>query len=150
MSSTDPNAWRPLIPGTSEQLIARRREMRRAVDLVASLHASGRRDIPDSAFDELKATFPVPVQVRVDWEGTEESGHPMLAIQVVPRPVARIMESLSRRETEVAALICEGLTNGQIAQRLGIAVTTVKDHVHHILARTGLRNRSALAAAIRR
>jgi DNA-binding CsgD family transcriptional regulator len=53
--------------------------------------------------------------------------------------------TLSERERQVAALIGRGLTNQQIAQELWISVATVKDHVHHILAKTGLANRAAVA-----
>ena len=57
--------------------------------------------------------------------------------------------TLSKRERQVAALIGRGLTNQQIAEELWISVATVKDHVHHILAKTGLPNRAAVAGLLR-
>jgi DNA-binding NarL/FixJ family response regulator len=54
-------------------------------------------------------------------------------------------DALSGRERQVAALIGDGCTNKEIASELWISVGTVKDHVHHILAKTGLANRAALA-----
>ncbi|MFQ5479496.1 MAG: response regulator transcription factor, partial [Candidatus Binatia bacterium] len=50
---------------------------------------------------------------------------------------------------EVAGLVAEGLSNREIAARLYISVATTKDHVHNILAKLGLPNRTAVAAAHR-
>jgi two-component system, NarL family, nitrate/nitrite response regulator NarL len=57
--------------------------------------------------------------------------------------------ALTSREAEVAALIDEGLSNKQIAQRLSIALSTVKNHVHNILEKLGVERRSQAAARIR-
>lgn len=48
---------------------------------------------------------------------------------------------LSRREQEIANLLCEHRTNKEIAQRLNLSEQTVKNHVHHILQKTGAPNR---------
>ncbi|MFC4564254.1 response regulator [Nocardiopsis mangrovi] len=48
---------------------------------------------------------------------------------------------LTPREREVLARIGEGLSNQQIARRLGITETTTKTHVSRILAKLGLRSR---------
>ena len=53
---------------------------------------------------------------------------------------------LTRRETEVAALIAEGLANQQIADRLVIARRTAEGHVERILGKLGLSNRTQIAA----
>jgi len=53
--------------------------------------------------------------------------------------------TLSGREQEVYELICEGLSNAEIARRLFITEATVKAHVHHVFDKTGIRSRSALA-----
>jgi non-specific serine/threonine protein kinase len=52
---------------------------------------------------------------------------------------------LTRREREIAALIAEGLTNREIAQRLVIAERTAATHVQHILTKLGLPNRTRIA-----
>ncbi|WP_245879315.1 LuxR family transcriptional regulator, partial [Streptomyces reticuliscabiei] len=54
--------------------------------------------------------------------------------------------SLTRRETEVAALVAEGLANQQIADRLVIARRTAEGHVEHILGKLNLANRTQIAA----
>jgi DNA-binding CsgD family transcriptional regulator len=52
---------------------------------------------------------------------------------------------LSSREREVYDLLCEGLTNRQIAKTLFIETSTVKVHAHHIYDKLGVRSRTALA-----
>ncbi|MEV0602207.1 LuxR C-terminal-related transcriptional regulator [Streptomyces sp. NPDC050315] len=52
---------------------------------------------------------------------------------------------LTRRETEVAELIAEGLTNQQIADRLVVALRTAEGHVERIFRKLGLTSRSQVA-----
>lgn len=51
---------------------------------------------------------------------------------------------ISRRETEVMELICKGMTNQEISDSLFISVQTVKDHIHRIFLKTGVKNRVQL------
>lgn len=51
---------------------------------------------------------------------------------------------LSNREVEVARLICEGMSNKNIAERLFISEKTVKTHVSNILVKLDLRDRMQL------
>ena len=51
---------------------------------------------------------------------------------------------LSPREREVYELLCDGLTNRQIAKLLFIEESTVKVHAHHIYDKLGVRSRTAL------
>lgn len=48
---------------------------------------------------------------------------------------------LTRREAEIVRLIDDGLSNKEIAARLHIELSTVKNHVHNILDKLHLRNR---------
>ena len=50
-------------------------------------------------------------------------------------------EALTPRESEVLALMAEGLSNAEIAQRLFISPSTTKVHVHHILEKLGSKSR---------
>lgn len=59
-------------------------------------------------------------------------------------------ETLTRREAEVAALIAEGLSNRQIADRLFIAQRTAEGHVERILAKLGFRSRAQVASWVAR
>jgi DNA-binding NarL/FixJ family response regulator len=58
--------------------------------------------------------------------------------------------ALTRRETEIAGLIDEGLSNREIAHRLTIEVATVKNHVHHLLEKLQVHRRGEAAARLRR
>jgi non-specific serine/threonine protein kinase len=53
---------------------------------------------------------------------------------------------LSAREREVAALVAEGLTNRQIAERLVISERTADRHLSNILAKLGATTRAQIAA----
>jgi two-component system, NarL family, nitrate/nitrite response regulator NarL len=59
------------------------------------------------------------------------------------------LSRLTPREHEIVLLIEEGLSNKQIARRLQIELTTVKNHVHHILEKLGVGGRDAVAAWLR-
>jgi non-specific serine/threonine protein kinase len=61
-------------------------------------------------------------------------------------PTAAGPERLTRRETEVAGLVAQGLTNRQIAEELVIAQRTVDTHVERILAKLAFASRAQVAA----
>jgi ATP/maltotriose-dependent transcriptional regulator MalT len=52
---------------------------------------------------------------------------------------------LSAREREVVALITEGCSNRQIAERLVLSVRTVERHIENIYNRLGISGRTARA-----
>ncbi|KEF06611.1 MULTISPECIES: response regulator [Streptomyces] len=67
-------------------------------------------------------------------------------------PVPPELARLSPREREILELVGEGLTNGQIAQRLYLAEKTVKNRISSILAKLGVGRRiqaAVLAEKIR-
>jgi DNA-binding NarL/FixJ family response regulator len=57
---------------------------------------------------------------------------------------------LTSRELEIIVLIESGCSNKEIARLLYIQLTTVKNHVHNILEKLGVRGRGEAAAAVRR
>ncbi|HEY7034588.1 MAG TPA: LuxR C-terminal-related transcriptional regulator [Thermomicrobiales bacterium] len=97
-------------------------EVRRARDGFAELGAS--RDL-DRANALLDAAAPLSAS-----QG---------AMRTAPVPV-------SGREREVLALIAEGLSNQEIAVRLGLSEHTVHRHVANILTRLDLPSRAAAVA----
>jgi DNA-binding CsgD family transcriptional regulator len=59
-------------------------------------------------------------------------------------------DALTPTERQVVDLVAEGATNNEIAERLFMAVPTVKTHLTHVYAKLGLTSRTQLAAAAAR
>jgi DNA-binding CsgD family transcriptional regulator len=55
-------------------------------------------------------------------------------------------DELTARERQIADLVAEGLSNGEVAARLYISPKTASVHVSNILAKLGLANRVEIAA----
>ena len=75
-------------------------------------------------------------------------------VQLSPRATKRLVremrkqeqpESLTDQESRILLFLAEGFANKEIASDLGIAETTVKSHVRHILAKLGVRSRTQAA-----
>jgi DNA-binding NarL/FixJ family response regulator len=65
------------------------------------------------------------------------------------RPPARPLgshETLTPRELEVVELLASGLSNKEIAERLGVSFHTVKFHVNAILGKLGAASRAEAVA----
>jgi len=56
---------------------------------------------------------------------------------------------ITEREAEVARLVAWHFDNAEIANELGISVSTAKTHVAHILFKLGIENRGTLAGEVR-
>jgi non-specific serine/threonine protein kinase len=96
-----------------------------------------RSQLGDAGFD---AAFERGRRMSVDeaiaFSLNEEA--PVEAVQEPPRV-------LTRRETEIAGLIAEGLTSREIADRLVISVRTAETHTENILAKLGFKSRVQVA-----
>ncbi|MGW5262145.1 ATP-binding protein [Microbispora sp. NPDC004025] len=66
-----------------------------------------------------------------------------------PAPFEGRITPLTRRETEIAHLVAEGLSNKDIAGRLVISQRTAEGHIEHILDKLGFKSRAQVAAWIK-
>ena len=79
------------------------------------------------------------------------AGRPTLTSEAVEvlieptRPQSRLGHDLTERELEVLALLVEGLSNAEIADRMYLSVAAVKYHVSNILSKLGASNRTEAA-----
>ncbi|MEV1292966.1 LuxR C-terminal-related transcriptional regulator [Pseudonocardia sp. NPDC049635] len=62
-----------------------------------------------------------------------------------PQP-AEPIAALTPREAQIAELVSEGMTNREIAERLGVSRRTVEAHVEHALAKLGFTSRTQIVA----
>lgn len=53
----------------------------------------------------------------------------------------RIDNALTKREMDVLLLVCQGLSNQQIAQKLFVSENTIKTHLKHIFTKTDASSR---------
>jgi two-component system, NarL family, nitrate/nitrite response regulator NarL len=63
-----------------------------------------------------------------------------------PRPAPSY--ELTPREHQLTTLVAQGLANKEIAGRLNLSLQTVKNHVHSILQKTQLKNRSMITQLV--
>ena len=132
----------PRMPPLDEKTLAKLRR------LVRSIHARDARQLRLADLIDVAEQVPDNTAVTIDIEASRDLGEPMVVLRVPHEPEpAACLSVLSPREREVVVLIADGLSNKQIARRMGLSLPTVKDHVHRILEKTGLDNRAAVAAA---
>ncbi len=63
-------------------------------------------------------------------------------------PASNALEELSPRETEIARLVAEGLTNAEIAGQLFLSLPTIKTHLARIFEKLEVTSRVQLALAV--
>lgn len=87
--------------------------------------------------------------MNLDLEASNAIGAPLITVMDQPT-FGQLLAPLTKRQKDVAGLIIDGFSNREIAEQLGISLSTAKDHVHAILARLDLKSRTALVSAARR
>ncbi len=85
--------------------------------------------------DKILATFLQPAEI--------------ISQSTVTNQVSEIIEPLTDREHEILRLIADGLSNGEISQRLYLALSTVKGHNLRIFAKLQVQNRTEAVARAR-
>ena len=91
------------------------------------LHAHGRACPLDAVVAQAVGDGDAPPQLAPEPGGEPETG------------------GLTQRESEIAALVADGMSNREIAERLVISRRTVDAHVEHIYTKLGISNRVQLA-----
>lgn len=66
------------------------------------------------------------------------------SVEKLKNPKKALPNQLTRRETEVLALVASGKSNKEVAETLDISVKTVETHKTHILIKLGLNNNAEL------
>lgn len=56
---------------------------------------------------------------------------------------------LTQREVEILRALVDGLSNDEMADRMGLSTSTVKTHMRHLIEKTGCENRTHLALTAR-
>lgn len=132
-------------------------DVRAALPLVAAptlvLHRRGDRaaplaqgrvlaeQIPGATFVELEGRSHLPALGDAEAVVTE-----LRRFLGLPRLRRAVFTGLTARQTEVAALVAEGLTNRELAERLHITERSAESHLERIRLRLGFRSRSQVAA----
>jgi DNA-binding NarL/FixJ family response regulator len=73
----------------------------------------------------------------------------MMGFVHAARPAAAAFPDLTDREREVLSLIAQGRSNGQIAERLGLSLKTVRNHVSNVLGKLQVADRAQAAIRAR-
>jgi DNA-binding CsgD family transcriptional regulator len=109
--------------------------------------ADAERELDDAwgVIEELAATIAEPA-LREAFLQQAVVRFPEPYSRSMHRPVGQATAGLSAREREVAALIAEGRTNGEIAEALFVSKRTVETHVGSILSKLGFTTRAQIIA----
>jgi len=98
----------------------------------------------------LKATAPRTLQqcIRAVYEGREwlmVDGQDLRArLDLRQQAETTLAEKLTPRELEILRSLAGNLDNDEVAANLGLAVGTVKIHIHHIYSKLGVTGRAEL------
>jgi DNA-binding CsgD family transcriptional regulator len=107
---------------------------------------AGRALPPEEA---VAAARSIAASLALDTDPTILPSPPLRAATRPARSVADRF-GLTRRERQVLALLCERLTDAEIAARLFLSVRTVESHVANVLGKLAVANRrEAVALAAR-
>jgi DNA-binding CsgD family transcriptional regulator len=103
--------------------------------LARTLRELGREDAAQRELDAARESF-----AQLGAAGEERAVAALIKAPIRERPI------LSARESEILALVADGLSNKQIAARLTLSEHTVHRHVANILVKLRLSSRAAAAA----
>ena len=118
--------------------------------VTALIEAEARRSAePGTGITMKTAAFGVAyIETRFEDRGANMQGDDDTEVMEVEPLEAKPI--LSPRQGEVLEFLKEGLTNPEIAEKLGVTERTVKAHCQEVFDRLGARNRTAAVAAAMR
>jgi DNA-binding CsgD family transcriptional regulator len=149
------------MPGASGSGASVRTEAQR---MAWSLAASAQRaiaqansgSIPTEAMREVRAdgrVYRLRGTLASGWMPGGEAGVLVTAAFELVNPLTdlelRGRYGLSAREIEVARLVASGLSNQEVAEKLGVSYFTARNHVERLLSKLGVGNRSRVGAVLR-
>jgi DNA-binding NarL/FixJ family response regulator len=116
-------------------------------EVLAALHAGARGFLTkDAAADEVARALTRVAGGQADLAPDVQRR----LLDLLPRTDAAAgtapPDGLTEREVEVLRLIATGLSNTEIAAELVVSEATVKTHVNHLFAKTGVRDRAQAVA----
>ncbi|MHB1953995.1 MAG: helix-turn-helix domain-containing protein [Sulfobacillus sp.] len=100
----------------------------------------------------LHTAFPGSLPLGIDALSDFNSGNSIRVVLLEPpsKPFSRNRrmadQGLSPRQQEISYLVMRGCSNREISEKLSITEQTVKDHLHDIYEKLGVKNRCALIA----
>jgi pimeloyl-ACP methyl ester carboxylesterase/DNA-binding CsgD family transcriptional regulator len=97
-------------------------------------------EIPGAQFVELESRNHVLLAHEPAWARFQEAVLEFTGQSSVPSDQA--FGELSRRERETLLLLADGLSNSEIAERLGISEKTVRNHLSHLFDKLGVWSRA--------
>ncbi|MGF0539256.1 LuxR C-terminal-related transcriptional regulator [Agrobacterium sp. ES01] len=85
-------------------------------------------------------------QDRISWRNENDGPYDGPKPQLVQEKQGAVMHQLTKRENEILAKIALGNQNKIIAATLGLSEHTVKIHIHNIITKLGVHNRTEAGA----
>jgi DNA-binding CsgD family transcriptional regulator len=121
---------------------------RSAASAASVVRAQANREVrADGRVYQLRGTL------ATGWSPAGQPGVLVTAAYELVNPLTdielRSRYGLSAREIEVARLVAAGLSNQEVAERLGVSYFTARNHVERLLSKLGVGNRSRVGAVLR-
>jgi DNA-binding NarL/FixJ family response regulator len=141
---------RELLGGASERSLETPTTVAEMIDTISTRLRSLKNGI--DAVREVMPAGAADAESRIDLLERECEQIQTEVMEMLTRPAVDgndLLRKLTHREKEIALLMAEGMTNTEIAVQLHITELTVKTHVSRILAKFGVKQRSAVAAKLR-
>jgi pimeloyl-ACP methyl ester carboxylesterase/DNA-binding CsgD family transcriptional regulator len=97
--------------------------------------------IPGAQFIELDSRNHVLLEGEGAWQRFQDEVGEFLGV-ATPATEDTTFAALSPREREILARLTEGLSNAEIAERLGVSEKTVRNHLSHLFDKLGVWSRA--------